>query len=185
MDTVLIPSLWPPIIVSTGIVFIASFLAWMVLPHHRSDWSKLPDEEAARSALRGVDPGQYTIPHAATSDEWKSKEWLDKAKEGPNAFLLVIPSGLPRMGKNLVLWSLYCLVISTFVAYLTGRTMAAGSHYLAVFRVAGAVAFLAYSAAHVQGAIWFGQSWSRTIKDVIDGLVYALLTAGVFGWLWP
>jgi len=24
-----------------------------------------------------------------------------------------------------------------------------------------------------------------TIKEMIDGLVYALLTAGTFGWLWP
>jgi hypothetical protein len=24
-----------------------------------------------------------------------------------------------------------------------------------------------------------------TIKEVIDGLIYALLTAGTFGWLWP
>ena len=185
MDTVLISSLWVPIVVSTVIVFIASFVAWMVLPHHRSDWSKLPDEDGVRAALRGVDPGQYSMPHAATSDEWKSQEWIDKAKEGPNAFLIVTPSGPPRMGKSLALWFVYCLVISIFVAYLTGRTMAPGSHYLGVFRVAGVTAFLAYSAAHVSGAIWFGHKWSRTIKDVIDGLVYGLLTAGVFGSLWP
>jgi hypothetical protein len=24
-----------------------------------------------------------------------------------------------------------------------------------------------------------------TIKHVIDGLIYGLLTAGTFGWLWP
>jgi hypothetical protein len=27
--------------------------------------------------------------------------------------------------------------------------------------------------------------WGTTIKEVIDGLVYGLLTAGTFGWLWP
>jgi hypothetical protein len=27
--------------------------------------------------------------------------------------------------------------------------------------------------------------WGATIKEVIDGLVYGLLTAGTFGWLWP
>jgi hypothetical protein len=29
------------------------------------------------------------------------------------------------------------------------------------------------------------QPWSMTFKEVIDGLVYGLLTAGTFGWLWP
>jgi hypothetical protein len=24
-----------------------------------------------------------------------------------------------------------------------------------------------------------------TIKEVFDGLIFALLTAGTFGWLWP
>jgi len=24
-----------------------------------------------------------------------------------------------------------------------------------------------------------------TIKEVVDGLIYGLLTAGTFGWLWP
>jgi hypothetical protein len=24
-----------------------------------------------------------------------------------------------------------------------------------------------------------------TVKNVVDGLVYGLLTGGVFGWLWP
>ncbi len=29
--------LWLPIVVSAVIVFVASFLAWMVLPHHKGD----------------------------------------------------------------------------------------------------------------------------------------------------
>jgi hypothetical protein len=35
------------------------------------------------------------------------------------------------------------------------------------------------------GAIWFGHSWSRTIKDIVDGVIYALVTAAIFAWLWP
>ena len=27
--------------------------------------------------------------------------------------------------------------------------------------------------------------WSTTAKHTIDGLVYSLLTGGIFGWLWP
>jgi hypothetical protein len=30
-----------------------------------------------------------------------------------------------------------------------------------------------------------GMPWSHVPGRVFDGVVYALLTAGVFGWLWP
>lgn len=185
MESVMLSSLWLPIVVASVIVFFASALAWMVLPHHRTDWSKLPDEAGVRATVRGLAPGEYSFPHAATSDDWKSKEWIEKATEGPNGFLVVVPTGPPKMGKSLAQWFVHCLVVSLFVAYVTGHALGAGTDYLKVFQIAGTVAFLAYSAAHVPGAIWMGHRWSRALKDVVDGLVYGLLTAGVFGWLWP
>jgi hypothetical protein len=178
MEMVALSALWLPILVSAIIVFIASFVAWMVLPHHRSDWAKLPDEDSVRAAIKGIDPGEYSFPHAATSAEWKSPEWLEKMKEGPNGFVVLIPPGPPAMNKSLVQWFIYCLVISTFAAYVTGSALGPGSDYLKVFQITGTVAFLAYSAAYVTGAIWMGHRWSRTLKDVFDGLVYGLLTAG-------
>ena len=33
--------------------------------------------------------------------------------------------------------------------------------------------------------IWKGYPWSFVIKEAVDGLVYALLTARTFGWRWP
>jgi hypothetical protein len=47
------------------------------------------------------------------------------------------------------------------------------------------VSFLAYAGAEPVGSIWFGRKWSATLKSIFDGLVHALLTAGVFSWLWP
>ncbi len=185
MEMVGLASLWLPILLAAIVVFVASSIAWMVLPHHRTDFSRLPDEDAVRQALKEVAPGEYSFPHAAGSADWKSPEWLEKAKAGPNGLLTMIPAGPPQMNKSLVQWFVHCLLVSLFVAYVTGRALPAGSDYLAVFRIAGTVAFLAYSAAHVPGAIWMGHRWSRALKDVADGLVYGLLTAGVFGWLWP
>ena len=43
---------------------------------------------------------------------------------------------------------------------------------------------MAYGLGHLSNGIWKGQLWSATIKEVIDGLIYGLLTAGTFGWLW-
>ena len=34
-------------------------------------------------------------------------------------------------------------------------------------------------------ALWFGRAWSTTLKSTVDGLICALRTAGVFGWLGP
>jgi hypothetical protein len=99
--------------------------------------------------------------------------------------MAILPSGPPVMPKFLGLWFGYCLLISFFVAYLSAQTVAQGAYYLVVFRVVGTAAFLAYGLANLSNSIWKGQTWSMTIKEVIDGLVYALLTAGTFGWLWP
>lgn len=185
MEPVLLASLWQPILLAAVLVFIASSIVWMVLPHHRSDWKKLPDETAVRSVLAGVEPGAYTFPYAQSAEDWKSPEWIAAVSRGPNGMLTVLPPGAPQMGKKLAAWFVYLLVLSTFVAYLTGRVLPAGTAYLEVFRVAGTAAFLAYAGAQVSNAIWMGHGWGRTFKDVLDGLAYALLTAGAFGWLWP
>jgi hypothetical protein len=44
---------------------------------------------------------------------------------------------------------------------------------------------MGYSFALWQLAIWYRRAWGTTIRSTVDGLLYALLTAGTFGWLWP
>ena len=89
------------------------------------------------------------------------------------------------MTKELILWFLYAIVVGVFAAYIAGRALQPGSHYLQVFRFAGCTAFIGYSLALAQQSIWSGRNWGTTIKSMIDGLLYGLLTAGTFGWLWP
>ena len=60
-----------------------------------------------------------------------------------------------------------------------------GANYLDAFRFAGATAFIGYTLALWQMSIWYRRAWSMTIKSTFDGLIYSLLTAGAFGWLWP
>ena len=179
-------ALWLPILLSAVIVFIASSLMHMLLKYHQSDYRKLPDEDKIRATLRAANltPGLYVLPHC-THEEMKSPAVLEKYKEGPVGFLTIMPSRAPALPKFLIQWFVFCLIIGFFVAYLTGHTVPAGAHYLAVFRVAGTAAFLAYGLGNLSNAIWKGQRWGATIKEVVDGLVYGLLTAGCFGWLWP
>ena len=182
-----ITALWLPILLSAVIVFVASSIMHMVLPYHKSDYRKLPDEDRVVDALRaaGVTPGPaYHFPHS-THQEMKSPEVVEKFKRGPIGLLTVIPSGAPAMGKYLGQWFAYCVVVGIVVACVAGRTLAPGTPYPAVFHVVGIAGFLAYGLGHVQDSIWKGQTWGVTAKHVFDGLIYALLTAGTFGWLWP
>ena len=89
------------------------------------------------------------------------------------------------MGSQLAQWFVYCLIVGVFAAYITSRAAAPGAEYLSVFRFAGCTAFIGYSLAHMQRSIWFKQAWSTTLKNMFDGLIYGLLTAGSFAWLWP
>jgi hypothetical protein len=182
-----ISALWIPILLSAVIVFVASSILHMVLPYHKSDYRKLPEEDRVVDALRaaGVTPGPaYHFPHT-THKEMKSPEVVEKFKRGPIGLLTVIPSGPPAMGKYLGMWFVYCVVVSTVVAFVAATTLSAGTRYPAVFHLTGLAAFLAYGVGQLQDSIWKGQAWSVTAKHVFDGLIYALLTAGTFGWLWP
>ncbi len=178
-------ALWLPIVVSAIVVFAASFLAWVVLPHHRQDWGPLPDEEGTRAKLvdQGLEPGQYMIPYCEDPNN-ATPEIKQKFKEGPIVYLLARPS-MPGMGKNLGLMFAFYLAVSFFTAYIASHALPEEASYLAVFRIVGATATLAYVAGGVPNAVWFGRSWSSTFKEALDGVAYGLLTAGVFGWLWP
>lgn len=179
-------ALWLPSILSAVIVFIASSIMHAVLTYHQSDCKQIPEEEKILATLRtaGLKRGYYHFPYC-TQKEMKSPAMTEKFKQGPVGIMTVIPSGPPVMGKFLGLWFGYCLIISFFVAYLAAHTIAAGTDYLAVFRVVGTAAFLAYGLGQLSNGIWKGQPWGMTIKEVVDGLIYGLLTAGTFGWLWP
>ena len=182
-----ITALWLPILLSAVIVFVASSILHMVLPFHRSDYRKLPDEGKVTDALRavGVTLGPvYSFPHC-THKDMKSPEVVEKFKRGPVGLLTVFPSGPPAMGKFLGMWFVYCVIVGAIVACVAATTLAPGTRYLEVFHLVGIAAFLAYGLGQIQDSIWKGQTWGVTFKHVVDGLIYALLTAGTFGWLWP
>jgi hypothetical protein len=180
-------SLWIPILLSAVFVFVASSVIHMMLPFHRNDLRKLAKEDEVMNALRGfnIPPGDYAVPCAGSMEGMKKPEFIDKMQKGPVALMTIVPSGPPSMGKSLLLWFLYSVLVSFFAAYITGRALPPGAHYLAVFRFAGASAFMGYSLALLQNSIWYKRSWGITLRSMFDGLVYGLLTAGTFGWLWP
>jgi hypothetical protein len=159
----------------------------MVFSYHRTDFGKLPDEDGVMDALRKFDipPGDYLFPCAGSTEERKNPEFIEKANKGPVAFMTIMPSGIPSMGKSLLQWFIYCIIIGIFAGYIASRTLEPGAHYLTVFRIVGCTAFIGYALALWQNSIWYKRSWCATVKSTFDGLVYGLMTAGTFGMLWP
>lgn len=180
-------ALWLPILLSAVFVFVLSSIIHMATPWHKNDYPPMPNEDRVRDALRplAIPPGDYMVPRAQSMAEMKTPAFQEKMQQGPVLMATVMPNGMPSMGPQLTKWFIYSLAVSVFAAYVTGRALGQSSPYLSVFRFAGVTAFLGYSAALWQFNIWYHRSLRTTITSTIDGLLYALVTAGTFGWLWP
>lgn len=178
-----IMTLWQPILGAAVLTFIAGSVIWMAMPWHKKDWSRTADEEAVGNALRGLPPGQYNIPHCDDPSEFNSPEMVQKCKDGPIAFITVLPSGAPNMTPQLIMMFGYNLFIAILCAYFVSRTAPVDADYMDIFRISSAVAFIAYGVAYVQESVWFGRPWSSTMKTFLDAAIYAGVTGGVFGWL--
>ena len=178
--------LWPSLL-SAVLVFVASSVIHMVLKLHNVDYKKLSNEDEVRAALRkgSPAPAQYLMPHCADSKEMASPEMARKLEEGTNAVIYVRPNGAPKLGPFLGKWVLYSLVISLLAGYVARSALAPGAAYLSVFQIVGASAWLAYAWQSPSDSIWKGKPWSVTFRAMVDGLIYAALTAGSFAWLWP
>lgn len=182
-----IVSLWLPILLSAVATFIISSLIHMVLGYHKNDFAELPSEKSVMDDLRkaNIPPGNYHFPRPKSISDMKSPDFLEKMKQGPVGMMIIMASKTPSMGKELVLWFIYAVVVGIFAAYIVGNALPPGAHYLSVFRFAGCTAFIGYSLALLQHTIWYKWKWSATFKSMFDGLIYALFTGGIFGWLWP
>jgi len=179
-----LPTLWLPILLSAVFIFIAANILWMALPFwHRKDYGRLPDEATVLGALAKAPSGQYAVPMM----DWKntSPEQRAAAQAGPMAAIILRNPSAFSFPKTLVLYFVYLLVVCTFVAYLAGVTLGPRAHYLQVFRVAGTAGILAFSFNSIADSIWYGKPWPVTFKLIIDGVIFGLLIAGTFGWLWP
>ncbi len=182
-----LPELWLPVVLAAVICFVSGFLLYMLSPLHKKDWSGLPGEAGVLDALRkaGVGAGQYMFPWCGDMKERNQPEFQKKWAEGPSGVLIMRRAGGTSMGPMLIQMVIYHLVVGFLVAYLAGRTLQHGADYLAVFRVVGTAATLAYGFGTIPQTIWYQYSWGYTLRTIFDGLLWGLLTAGVFGWLWP
>jgi hypothetical protein len=183
-----IHTLWLPILLASVFVFLVSSILHMAMSWwHRSDYKKIPQEDAVMDTLRpfGIPPGDYMVPSCSGPSEMKSTEFCEKLKKGPVMMVTVVPSGPINMGKSLGLWFLYLIAVNFITGYVACHALWGWAGYARVFKIAGVTAFLGYSAALWQMSIWYQRSCLTTLKSTIDGVIYAGVTAATFGWLWP
>jgi hypothetical protein len=171
-----------PILISTVVLFFASFASWMVLQLHKKDWGKVAREDDLMAAVKKCDlaVGSYSFPNCGSQAEMKSPEYQSKYMAGPRGILTIMP--VANMGQLLGLTVLYFLVISTGLAYLASVAFRPGADFASVFGfvfVAGLMTFLTAMVGH---SIWFR---ARIVGHVIESLAYAALTAAIFAALWP
>lgn len=181
-------SLWLPILLSAVGVFIVSGILHMALKFwHMSDYRGFSNDDEVRDAIRRGNPpapGMYTLPLCKREDMNKP-ETLEKFKQGPVGMMFLRANGMPSMGASLAQWFLACLLVSIVCAHLAASTLASGASGKLIFHVTGLIAFLAYAFGSLPAGIWYGQPWKSVFKDLIDGLIYGLITGALFAWLWP
>ena len=158
----------------------------MFLGYHWDDLRAAPKQDAVLEALRGFNlpVGDYALPKADSMQQMRSPEYKAKIERGPVVLLNVSPGSL-AMGRSLAQWFVYLLLVGICCAYIASRELLPGATYLSVFRLTGFAAFMGYAMALPQASIWYRRNWRMTLTTMIDGLVFALLTGGMFGWLWP
>lgn len=174
-------SLWMPILLSAVLVWIASFLMHMVFPHHKSEYRQLPDEDKFNGAMEGVSSGLYMFQFCSP-ENMKDPEKVARIQKGPNGILAVWP-GPVNMGQNLIMTLLFYVIVGVFVAYLGKFAGLEGTEYMHRFRVIAAAALACHGLGWMPFLIWF--RFAKFWPNLVDSIVYALITAGTFAWLWP
>lgn len=175
-------ALWLPIIIIAAVLFVASFVAWVILPHHFGDWKKLDKEQEFMDAVSGLNipAGNYMYPGTHTKEEQNSDEFRERYMKGPRGVLSTWAP--PNMGVNLGLTFVFFLVTTAIIAYITLAALGRGAEFMKVFQIAGAIGVLTHASSGVLNAIWFRR---RIIMDVVDGVVYGIIIGLIFALMWP
>jgi hypothetical protein len=179
--------LWLPILLGAVGVFVASAIIHMFLGFwHNPDYHGFSNADDVAAAMRkgNPSPGIYMVPHCKPED-MKKPEVQEKFKKGPLVFMFLRAGAPMAMGKSLIQWFVFCLVVSLFAGYVAGATLGTGTAGIQVFRVSATAAFMAFGFSSVPSGIWWGQPWGPVFKDMVDGLIYGLIIGAVFACLWP
>jgi hypothetical protein len=163
-------------IVGAIIVFVWTGLSWMVFPWHNWDIKAFKDEgkvisETLKSQSSGH--GIYMIPYCDpkdAKDEQKKKEWQEKAKQGPFAYMIVKPDGIKwDMKTALGVQFGITLLVSIMAAFLLGlsrtTSLLGRAWYLTFVVTTGAVL------TQLSNWNWWGVPTTATLVNIADVII--------------
>ena len=182
-----IPLLWLPILLATVFVFAASAIVQMVLKWHAADYHGFSNEDEVAAAMRSGNPapGIYAIPYCGDMKDMGSAAMQEKYRRGPIVRILLRRGESPSLGKPLLQWFVFCLVVSLVCALVAAPLLGTAANAHLVFHTTGLAAILGYAAGPFVQGIWCCQPWRTVFKDSADGILYAIVTGATFAWLWP
>ena len=158
-------------------------------PIHKNDLKKVPDEDAFQDAFRrmGITPGDYAVPCAGSShgdegaglrreDGEGTAGVHDRAGRRPHAsWARASPCGSCTASSS-----------ACSAAMSAGRALAPGAQTTSTCFDSSAPSPLRATRCRCRRPpSGTNATGARRSASMIDGLVYGMLTAGTFGWLWP
>ncbi len=161
------------------VLYVWSVIVWMVLPHHKPDFRPLGDaEDGVAKALSGTEPGWYVMPHMDNFESMKDPAMDARYREGPNASVIVIPSG-PCMQPMVFVRSLLLNMAQALGAAML--LFALNPEYSATLvdkiLVLGGVSVFIQAMPPLMQWNWWKFPTRGTLTTVFDGLVGMILLA--------
>lgn len=185
MDVTLI-DLWLPVLLASIAVFVASAVIWMLLPHHKADIRFMPNEDAFTGAIGplNIQPGLYMYPNCQDPKDFKSEDFKKRFEQGPWGVITVFPKQ-PSFAMNLLRTYLSYLAITAVIAYIASLGLGRDAAYMQVFQISASAGILGYCMGGLANDFFLGKPTRFIITSFIDGIFFALITAGIFASMWP
>lgn len=174
--------LWLPILLTGLATHVLSTIAWMLLPHHRPEWNRLPVEEELVDLLhaRQVPANQYMFPYAASQPEMQSDAY--RSRQAKCRGMLILWPTPPNMGAAIGQTLAWFFFAAFSLGYLASIALVPGESFLKVFRFMTMAGLLTYCYAHFPHVFWFRR---RTAMELLDGAAFALAAGLIFAACWP
>lgn len=162
------------------ILFIWSFLAWVILPLHEPTLHSIKNEDAVRTALQSTldTKAVYVFPHGPENktDQAGMTAWEQKMKQGPTGMIIYDPQGSdPMMTNQMLPGFLINVLTGILIAWFLKRSTALASPYLARVAYCGMFGIFISAVSHLSAWNWMGFPGDYTTAMIVDSLISMVL----------
>ena len=162
------------------ILFVWSFLAWVILPLHTPTLHGITNEDAVISVLQQSlqSKGVYIFPHnpGMSAGEGAQSAWTDKMKRGPTGLIIYNPDGTdPMMPGQMIVGLILNVLSAVLVAWLLSRSTALASSYFGRVTFCGLFAIFVTLFDYLSMWNWMGYPQDFTVALILDSFIGWLL----------